>query len=244
MKNNTSEKWPKKLPLLTKEQQRIKDDFFNQWLHTLPKKFGAVEIFNQNYPAKIFKKDRSRKKQWKTLEIGGGLGSHIPYENLKIQSYTILELRSQLVSDLKERYPHTDVIVGDCQKPYAKKGSFDRVIAIHVLEHLPNLPEALRQMHYVLKRKGVAHIVIPCEGSLAYSFCRKISAERLFHRLYHTDYRWFIKSEHINLPDEIIEEIEKYFVIRYKRYFPIPLPFQFCNIAIGMTLYPRSEIQK
>lgn len=244
MKNSTSGKWPKKLPQLTKEQQRIKDDFFQQWLYTLPKKFGAVEVFNQNYPAKIFKKDQNKKRHWKTLEIGGGLGSHISYENLKIQSYTILELCSQLVSAFKDRYPHMDGVVGDCQKPYAKKDSFDRIIAIHVLEHLPNLPEAIRQMHRVLTRGGVAHVVIPCEGSLAYMVCRKISAERLFHKLYHMDYNWFIKSEHINLPDEIMEEIEKYFVIKYKRYFPIPIPFKFCNIAIGMTLYPRSEIRK
>ncbi len=239
MKNKTVEKWPKKLPKLNKKQQEIKEDFFHQWLDALPKKFGAVEIFNQNYPAKAFKKDQKRKKFWKTLEIGGGIGSHIPFENMEVQSYAILELRKNLVKTLKEKYPRVNAIVGDCQEIYAEKGCFDRVIAIHVLEHLPNLPEAVKQMHRVLTRGGVAHIVIPCEGSLAYTVCRKISAERLFHRLYHMDYKWFIQSEHINLPYEIIEEIEKYFVIKHKRYFPIPIPLQFCNIAIGMTLYPK-----
>ncbi len=84
--------------------------------------------------------------------------------------------------------------------------------------------------------------MIPCEGSLAYTVCRKISAERLFRKLYHMDYQWFIQSEHINLPYEIMEEIEKYFIIKHKRFFPIPIPLQFCNIAIGMTLYPRKDI--
>ncbi|MDE7310468.1 MAG: class I SAM-dependent methyltransferase [Eubacterium sp.] len=154
MENKTIEKWPKKLPKLTKRQQAIKDDFFHQWLDTLPKKFGAVEIFNQNYPAKIFIKDQKRKKLWRTLEIGGGIGSHIPFENMGSQSYTILELRENLVQTLKEKYPHVNAIVGDCQETYAKKGSFDRIIAIHVLEHLPNLPEAVKQMHRVLTRGG------------------------------------------------------------------------------------------
>lgn len=138
-----------------------------------------------------------------------------------------------------KKHPEVKCLLGDCQGEYAVENTFDRAIAIHVLEHLPNLPEALRQLHKVLKEDGVAHVVIPCEGSLAYTICRKISAERLWHKFYHTDYTWFIKSEHINLPDEIIEEIEKLFEIKYKRFFPIPLPFQFCNIAIGMTLYPK-----
>lgn len=163
----------------------------------------------------------------------------MPYEDLTCQEYTILELRQNILDALKQAHPEVHSILGDCQQRYSERDAFDRIIAIHVLEHLPNLPEALRQMHYTLKPDGVAHIVIPCEGSLAYTFCRKISAERLFHKLYHMDYGWFIKSEHINTANEIIEEIGKYFHIRHKRYFPFPIPFQFCNIAIGMTLYPK-----
>lgn len=235
-------KWPKKIPEFSDEQKRIKDEFVQKWLETLPKKFGAVEVFNQNYPAHMFKKDKKRKKHWKTLELGGGIGSHVPFEDLNCQEYMILELRQNIVDALAVKHPEVKGILGDCQKKYAEKGTLDRIIAIHVLEHLPDLPEALKQMRYALKEDGVAHIVIPCEGSLAYSMCRKISAERLFHKLYHMDYTWFIKSEHINLPYEIIEEINKYFDIRYKRYFPVPLPFLFCNIAIGMTLYPKNTV--
>ena len=157
------------------------------------------------------------------------------------QEYTIIDIRQNILDTLNQVNPQVNSILGDCQQEYADEKTYDRGIAIHVLEHLPNLPEALKQMHRVLVDDGGAHVVIPCEGSLAYTICRKISAERFWHKLYHTDYTWFIKSEHINMPDEIIEEIEKYFTIRYKRYFPIPLPFEFCNIAIGMTLYPKKD---
>lgn len=232
-------KWPKKLPEFTEEQKCIKDDFMHKWMASFPDKYGAMEIFNQNYPVRAFKKDKSKKPHWNTLEIGGGLGSHVPFEDLSVQDYTILELRNNMFDTLKERHPEVHSVLGDCQCDYAPENSFDRVIAIHVLEHLPNLPECIRQMHKVLVRGGVAHLVIPCEGSLAYSFCRKISAERMFRKLYHMDYDWFIKSEHINTAEEIIEEVERYFEIRQKRYFPIPVPFEFCNIAIGMTCYPK-----
>lgn len=235
-----SAKWPKQLPAFTEEQKRMKDEFVHKWLEQFPQKYGAMEVFNHNYPVKSFnKRDRKRKGFWRVVEIGGGLGSHVPYEDLGCQEYTILEIRQNILDTLVKKHPEVKCLLGDCQGKYAVENTFDRAIAIHVLEHLPNLPEALRQLHKVLKEDGVAHVVIPCEGSLAYTICRKISAERLWHKLYHTNYTWFIKSEHINLPDEIIEEIEKLFEIKYKRFFPIPLPFQFCNIAIGMTLYPK-----
>jgi ubiquinone/menaquinone biosynthesis C-methylase UbiE len=119
-------------------------------------------------------------------------------------------------------------------------GYFDRILAIHVLEHLPNLPAAVREMHRLCdKTRGVLSIVIPCEGSLAYSIARKISAQRVFEARYKQSYRWFIEREHINLPHEIFEELAPYFSQTSSSYFPIPVPLEFCNLCIGMTLTPK-----
>ena len=43
-------------------------------------------------------------------------------------------------------------------------------------------------------------VVIPCEGGLAYSLARRISAQRIFEKRYGMSYRFFIESEHINVP--------------------------------------------
>jgi hypothetical protein len=84
--------------------------------------------------------------------------------------------------------------------------------------------------------------VIPCEGSPAYGFCRRISAQRIFEKRYKQSYRWFIEREHINLPWEIMQEIEPYFAIEDRAYFPIPIPFVFCNLCIAMNLRPRPAL--
>lgn len=232
-------KWPKQLKQLTKKQKWIKDDFMYYWHEVLPKKYGLVEWFNHNYPVWKFQKYYPKKRKWDTLEIGGGRGSHIPFEkNFARQNYSVLELRENMLSDLHKKYPCVEGVIGDAQESFGEN-CYDRIIAIHVLEHLPDLPRCVKYMKQALRGGGVMHIVIPCEGSFAYTVCRKISAERIFKKRYHMPYGWYIRSEHVNTPHEIIEELEREFTIVSKSYFPAAVPFVFFNIVIGLELRPK-----
>ncbi|HYA87801.1 MAG TPA: class I SAM-dependent methyltransferase [Nitrospirota bacterium] len=231
-------KWPKNVPPLTPEQQRISDDFMKYWHEVLPRRFGMIEKFNQRYVVKFAPRDFSR-----TLEIGAGLGEHLQYEHLTEEQrrhYVTLELRENMASMMKERYPDIASYVGDCQKRTDfPDGYFDRILAIHVLEHLPDLPAAVREIHRLLdKKRGVLSAVIPCEGGFAYSIARRISAQRIFERRYKQSYRWLIDREHINRPREIIEELTPHFRIMHQSYFPLPAPIVMLNLCIGMTLRP------
>jgi SAM-dependent methyltransferase len=234
-------KWPKVFPPLTDEQKRISDDFMKYWHEVLPQRFGVVEKFNQGYVVWNAPAGFSR-----TLEIGAGLGEHIEHERLspeQEQNYYAVELRPNMTEALRARHPRVNAITGDCQQRLDfADGFFDRILAIHVLEHLPNLPLAIREMHRLCdKERGVFSVVIPCEGSLAYSMARKISARRVFEKRYNQSYKWFIEREHINLPQEILQELAPYFTIEKRSFFPIPLPMQWCNLVIGLTLRPRSQ---
>jgi ubiquinone/menaquinone biosynthesis C-methylase UbiE len=146
---------------------------------------------------------------------------------------------------LRERFPDVTVTIGDIQaKTSYSDAFFDRVIAIHVLEHLPYLPAALSEVHRMLKPDGIFSVVIPCEGGLAQSLAREISSVRMFKKKFGdtgVDYRWLItKTEHVNAPSEIFKEIEKYFTIEHKEYFPLKVPFVFCNLCIGMHLQKKA----
>ena len=132
-------------------------------------------------------------------------------------------------------------VLGDSNQLKFEDNFFDRIIAIHVLEHLPDLPKTLNEISRVLNENGLLQVVIPCEGSIAYSLARKISAERIFKKKYNTSYEWFIKSEHLNLPYEIFDELKKRFKIIKKFYFPFPIPFEFCNLCIGINLKLKSK---
>jgi SAM-dependent methyltransferase len=235
-------KWPKVLPPLSPEQQRINDDFMKRWHEVLPNKYGAIEKFNHRFPAR-----HSRPGFLTTLEIGAGLGEHINYETLSPEqekNYHALELRENMAAKIREHFPRVNAVVGDCQArlPY-DDGYFDRYIAVHVLEHLPNLPGCIREAYRVLnKTRGQMLVVIPCEGSPAYSFARRISAQRIFEKTYKMPYKVFIGREHINLPHEILAELDPYFTVERRSFFPLPfLPFVLNNLCIGLVLKPRPQ---
>ncbi|MEO6568508.1 MAG: methyltransferase domain-containing protein [Opitutaceae bacterium] len=237
---NTS-KWPKILPPLSPEQRRISDDFMKLWHEVLPKRFGAIEKFNHEFPVKY-----SQPSFKTTLEIGAGLGEHLRYERLtpeQEENYYANEFRENMAAHIRETYPRVKTVVSDCQQRMDfSDGFFDRVIAVHVLEHLPNLPATIRESYRLINKvRGRLLIVIPCEGSPAYSLARKISAERVYKKRYGGDYSWFYKREHINLPQEILSELNPYFSIEAKSFFPLPfLPFIFNNLVIGLSLIPRA----
>ena len=237
IENNTNKKnlFPKKIPKLTSEQKNIKDDFMEHWLKVLRKKYSIIDKFNHKTVV------NSRPKSFlKTLEIGAGIGEHLNYENLndnQKKNYYAMDIRENLLKIISKEHPMINTILGDCEKKLNFEDNFfDRVVAIHILEHLPNLPNTISEVARVLKKDGLFQVVIPCEGSLAHHIARKISAERIFKKRYKMSYDWLIKSEHLSVPFEIFEELEKKFNIIKKNYFPIPIPFEFCNLCIGIQL--------
>lgn len=236
--------WPKILPPLTGEQQRISDDFMKLWHQELAgrSRYGLIEKFNHEFPVRHSQPDFKT-----TLELGAGLGEHIRFEKLTTtqeENYYANEFRENMAAEIRQRFPRVQTVLGDCQQRFAfVDGFFDRVIAVHVFEHLPNLPATIRETYRLLdKAHGRLLIVIPCEGSPAYSLARKISAERVYKKRYGGSYKWFYTREHLNRPREILEELAPYFIIQARSFFPLPfLPFLFNNLCIGLALQPRPK---
>jgi SAM-dependent methyltransferase len=230
--------WPKHIPPLTPEQKVISDDFMKYWHEVLPRRYGLIDRFNHNYSVR-----RSGDSFRSTLEIGAGLGEHLHYERLtqeQRRNYVAVDIRGNMLDVLAERFPRVTTVCADCQtKLPFEDGHFDRVLAIHVLEHLPNLPGAIREAHRLLnKETGRLYTVLPCEGGLAYSLARRISAQRIFERRYKQSYKWFIEREHINRPHEILSVLRSCFTVESATYFPLSVPVVTLNLCIGLVCRP------
>ncbi len=229
--------WPKTFPPLTAEQERIRDDFMRHWHEVLPRRYGAIERFNHGFPA------TTAAAGIRTLEIGAGLGEHLHHETPEPGSYVAMELREEMGAAIRREHPGVEVVIGDCQQrlPFADD-EFDRVLAIHVLEHLTDLPPALDEVERVLRPDGHFVVVIPCEGGLAYSLARRVSAQRIFEKRYGVSYDWCIEREHVNVPGEILPELDRRFEIERQRYFPVRIPAVTLNLVLGLVARPRRKV--
>lgn len=231
--------WPKTVPQLSAEQKRISDDFMKYWLEILPQRYGVLDAFNHGYAV-----DNALGAFRTTLEIGPGNGEHLRYEKLSPEqraSYFAVDIRANVLAELRRRHPDVQCVLGDCQaRMDFADGFFDRILAIHVLEHLPDLPAAVDELHRLCnKERGFLSAVIPCEGGLAYGLARKISSERIFRKRYGQPYKWFIEREHLSRPHEILAELERRFAVVHRRFFPLRVPAVWANLVIGVTLRPK-----
>ena len=216
-------KWPKKRPILSADQLDLLHRWNEYWLPIMNSGFGPVRTFNHGFPL------RTASPRAKTLEIGIGEGSHARIE--QSGNYFGVD-RDTSLNPERGKVAGADIDVG---LPFGSS-IFDRVLAIHVLEHLANLPHALAEVARVMKPDGVFSVVIPCEGGIAYALGRTLTSRRIFERKFGKNFDWIMAYDHVNTASEILSEVRKRFRSVRTVYFPTRVPSVHTNLLIGIEL--------
>ena len=223
--------WPKPMPELTAEQMAIRDDYMAYfYAEVYTARFGRIQRFNHTFAARSFRPGIS------TLDLGAGLGEHLEFEDGRAGDYVALELRPEMAAEIAARYPYVTTISGDVERGLEfEVGHFDRVLAIHVLEHLPNLPAVLEELRRLLKPGGVLLVVLPCEGGALYTLGRRLTTQRVFEKRYGVSFDWCIASEHVSTLPEFVRELDDRFARRETAWFPRRVPTFHANVCAGLT---------
>ena len=99
------------------------------------------------------------------LEIGVGMGAdHLEWAKSRPRSLTGVDLTPRAVEHTQKRLEvyglSSEVRVGDAESLPFADDSFDLVYSWGVLHHSPNTPEAVNEVHRVLRPGGTARIMI------------------------------------------------------------------------------------
>jgi phosphatidylethanolamine/phosphatidyl-N-methylethanolamine N-methyltransferase len=175
------------------------------------------------------------------LEVGSGSGHHFPFVSKTFSSYVMSdgstdmlaiaekkfapEISSNLVSI--EQQDATDLSLPD--------SSVDRLIATHVLEHLPDPVAVLAEWDRVVRPGGIISIVLPCDPGLLWRTGRHFGPRRNAQQA-GLAYDYLQAAEHINSIFNLKVFIQHHFEHLTQAWYParIPVPdfnlFYVCHI--------------
>jgi SAM-dependent methyltransferase len=98
----------------------------------------------------------------RVLEVGTGLGVFSEMLLGHVSSYKGIEYDAEACRQSQQRIGSTDLIErGDAQNLQFESASFDEVICLEVIEHLPDYRQALNEVARVLRKRGRFHASIP-----------------------------------------------------------------------------------
>jgi len=229
-------RWPKVIAPLTSEESGILDQWRRFWHTELSSKIGIFDHYSTAFIGALAERGRTFPQ---TLEIGPGLTG--ASRLLDPSRTAAVELDPFYAAELARALPACNVIAGDIQHdiPALRDGTYDRVVAMHVLEHLRDLPAGLEQIKRVMTADGVFDVVIPCEGGFLYSIGRQLTTARHFKKKFHRNFSKFIAQDHVNTAAEILPLLKRDFRAEWTMFYPSHIPSVDMNLCVGLRLRKR-----
>lgn len=147
------------------------------------------------------------------LEVGAGGGQHLRHVRHRYDRYIMTDMRADLLEASMARQGGVNGVevrsedAGALSMPDA---SVDRLIASHVLEHLPDPHEVLREWYRVVRPGGVLSILLPCDPGLLWRVGRSFGPRRAAQKT-GMPYDYVMAREHINSIFNLRALIDYYF---------------------------------
>lgn len=169
----------------------------------------------------------------RVLEVGAGTGVHLRYVRHGFDEYVMTDLNTPFLDSAASKVGSNQKIVTraeDATSLSFENESFDRVIAAHVLEHLPNPHVVIREWMRVLKPDGILSLVLPCDPGMAWRLGRAVGARGKFIKA-GIEYDYWMAREHINAINNLVAFVRYYFKERVQELWrPMIVPSMDLNL--------------
>ncbi len=172
------------------------------------------------------------------LEIGAGSGQHPLTVKHTFDKYWITDGNDRMLDQSRERFKDDnrfDYQVEDARKLSFDDHSFDRVIATHVLEHLVNPHEILREWTRVIKPGGTLSLVLPCDPGFAWRFGRMLGVRKRAESA-GLEYDYWMAREHVNSIYNLNTFINFYYKDVKATWWPLRVPLPDLNLIYAANI--------
>jgi phosphatidylethanolamine/phosphatidyl-N-methylethanolamine N-methyltransferase len=172
------------------------------------------------------------------LEVGAGTGEHLGYVRHSYNRYHLTDLNPRLLAEARKRNSGNSRVIfeqRDALKLDYPDASFDRLISVYNLEHLPNPHLVLKEWRRVLRPGATLSLAIPTEGGWAWNLGRYLTTRRYFRRK-GLDLDYIIAREHINACYRLVSLIRHYFPKREESWFPMRAPLPDVNLIYACNI--------
>ena len=225
------------------------------WLKYREKFSGIYDQSNYSSPLQSFVMHASHKLVERpfepschfdrVLEIGAGTGEHLPFVRHSFNEYILTDLDQEALNVAKKKHQknHDGKVRYEYQSANDLKypdDSFDRLVAIHVLEHIYQPHIAVKQWVRVLKNGGVLSILIPTDPGLAWRLGRHLGPRRNA-IAQGIAYDYVMAREHVNACTNLVAILRHYFDNGIEHWWPLRLASTDLNLffAFHVTIRKR-----
>ncbi len=171
----------------------------------------------------------------RVLEIGAGTGEHFPHVKHSFDSYLVTDADPRALAVAQKRLAKPDKGMLEFSLQTGEHlnfpdGSFDRLIAAHVLEHICQPHLVIKEWRRVIRKGGELTILIPTDPGFAWRTARHLGPRRRAIRQ-GIEYDYIMAREHINPCHNLVALLKHYFPLGTGLWWPLRLP------SIDMNLF-------
>jgi ubiquinone/menaquinone biosynthesis C-methylase UbiE len=172
------------------------------------------------------------------LEVGTGTGAHLAFVDPDYATYLMSDLNPAVLEVAKTKAEQlgageaSTAVASALDLPY-EDASFDRLIAAHVLEHLPEPHRALKEWRRVVRPGGAISILIPTDPGFAWRMGRHFGPRRQA-MARGLPYDYIMAREHVNACVNLLALIRHYFPERSEHWWPFRLPSVDLNLLVAI----------
>jgi phosphatidylethanolamine/phosphatidyl-N-methylethanolamine N-methyltransferase len=166
------------------------------------------------------------------IEVGAGSGVHLSFVKRPFGRYVLTDGSDDMLT--RARAKHAGRHNVEFQNENATSlsvadSSFDRLIATHVLEHLPEPHRVLREWSRVVQPGGTISLILPCDPGFAWRLGRQFGP-RARSEIAGLPYDYFQAREHINPILNLTAFIDYYFDEVKCFWWPLRIPSSDMNL--------------